>query len=329
MTGKNEGSGGRLGFLDSIGRLFRAAETPPAKATGGQFAKLESDFDAVVKALHEKIEERRRAPTAEVVVTQSAAETAAARELQRLRRMETFHQAIRADIEAMHQKLGTGIASADLDALVAFCEELQGVEEAGQRSIELLPRVRYAIAERLRIEAGRLAVDRLVDRLTRANMTWPDPTQYHPSATPEDIDRSRRRRLAGLRESFVTHRPKTTAERMLGIVSTWGSDYPDQGSPLWQEVVLEAIASGMRAELLRQFVSILREDADGLVRSVEESIGKELAALRQLLAGGVDTAERANEALASSLQVLDEVVPEIAWRQILAKSASARGEFAN
>jgi len=329
MTGSDKENGGRLSFLDSLGRLFRPKEAAPAApaAESGRLAKLETDFDTVVQALNAKIEEQRRASSEVQTSAKPAESTAEDRAAERARRMETCHRAIRADIEKMHVQLGTGIAGKDLDALVDFCVELDGIVAAGRRSFELLPRLRYGIAERLRSETGTLAVDRLVALLGRANLTWPDPTQYHPAAKPEEIERSRRRRLAELRELFVAQSFRSTAERMLGIISTWGSDYPDAGSPLWQESVLEGVAAGIRGLLLRDFVTLLRQDADALLRNVETSIGKEMAALQGVLAGSIGSVDQANKALASSLHVLDEVIPEVAWQQLRAQSPSARGEF--
>jgi hypothetical protein len=328
-VGAKEGAG-KLGFLDSIGRLFRAKEeeagAPPRAEAPGAFARLEADFEAAVRGLREKAVERDTGPAQPgAAATRSRVEDRAA---ESLRRMETSRRAIREDIEKMHARLGTGLASADLDEISRFLEELDATSTAGRDSLELLPRLRYAIATRLRAEAGELAVARLVARLERAKLPWPDPTHYRPSATPDEIERSRRRRLAEIRETFLAQDGKRTAERMLGIVRAWGGDYPDRGSPLWEESVLEGVAAGIRGRLLKDFVELLVRDRELLLARTEASIGKQLTALQESV-GGIRSIEQANVAVASSLQALDAVVPEIAWEQVRSQLPEARGEFAD
>ena len=163
---------------------------------------------------------------------------------QKLQRMEATHRAIREDIEKMHGRLETGIGGPDLDALAKFLEELDGSVKADKDSHSILPRARYAISEQLQARAGELAIARLADLLQREKLGWPDPTQGGPGVTAEELERSRRRRLAEIQEAFLGAGLKRTAERMRGIVSAWASDYPQRGSPLWEESVLEAIAAG-------------------------------------------------------------------------------------
>jgi len=188
-------------------------------------------------------------------------------------------------------------------------------------------RARYAISQRLQAEAGELAVARLIDLLQREKMSWPDPIQLGPSVSAEEAERSRRRRLAEVREAFLATGLKRTADRILGIVSAWGSDYPERGSPLWEESVLEAVASGIRADLVKEFVEVLRRDKDVLLDKTESSVGKELDALRKALQGGITSIDQANQAVASALRVLDEVFPEIAWEDVRSQLPRAKGEW--
>jgi hypothetical protein len=319
--------GGRLGFLDSLGRLFRAKEeAAPAPRPAGGLGTLEQAFDAAVRGLHEKIEEHRR--TGEAAVRSPAALTAQEREAQRAQRLETVHRAMREDIEKMHARLGTGLDGAELDAVCALLAELDAVETAGKDSHSLLPRARWAIAEKLRVEAGELAVARLVGLLGRQNMGWPDPTQHHPSATPEEIERSRRRRLADLRRGFLADGFARTSELARGIIKGWGADYPERGSPLWEGCVLEGVAAGLRGQILRDMVEVVQRDREEILRQAEATVGRELAALQAALAGGVSSLEQANAAVASALRVIDETVPAIAWERIRAELPEARGEGA-
>jgi len=308
---------GRLGFADTVMRLFRRKEAAPAAEpeTAAGSMKLQGELDAAIRELDQKIEERRRATTTRVAVAEGRA-TAEQRADASQRRMETAHQAIRADVEAMHQKLGTGFASADLDHVATVLHELAALTAPGKDSHELLSRARFAIGERLRTEAGERAVERLVELLRKQNMEWPDPTRYRPGAAPEEIERSRTRRLRDVREAFLAQDFERAAHCVLGVVPGWKSDYPERGTPLWEETVLEAVAAAIRGRIAEEFAEVLRRDRDALFARVDESIGKQLGAIQSVLAGGVESIAQANQAVASSLRAIDEIVTEIAWEHV-------------
>lgn len=323
---------GKLGFLASIASLLGRGKEPgagkgPEAAAPRQapdaFARLEADFQAAIGELDKKVAAYRQTARR----TDGGVEEAGAdRSAQRQQRLEATHRAIREDIEKMHARLGTGIGGPDLDLLARALRELETVAEAGRNSHEFLPRVRFGIAMRVLHESGEVAVTRLIALLDRAQMPWPDPN-YWPKATPEQVEQSQRRRRAEIRESFVAQGFERTADRMLGIVGAWGADYPDRESLLWQESVLEGVAAGIRARLVEDSVALLRADREALLGRVEELVGKQVTALHGVVQKGVTSLQQASEAVASSLRVLDEVVPEIAWEHVRSKLPQARGEF--
>lgn len=314
------------GFLDSLGRLFRreAQAAAPAPVAAG-LGKVEEEFEAALRALNERIAAQRQVAGAAAGAgpgarRKSAEELAA----ERAQRVEAVHQAMRQDIEKMHAKLGTGLAGSDLDAIRDALVELDAMAAAGKGSHELLPRARWAIAEKLRAESGELAVERVVALLGEHRMAWPDPSRPPASATPEEIERAQRRRLADVRRAFLGDGFARTAESLQGIVKGWGADYPDRGSPLWEACVLEGVAAGVRGDLLRRFLAALRRDREQLLAEAESAVGKESAALQAALASGVTSLEQANRAVQSALAVLDEVLPAIAWQRLQAQLPEAR-----
>lgn len=328
---KKESAEAKLGFLDGIVRLFRRSEAAPAPAPEGQpLEELQRGFAAAIRELNQTLEEQRsrRGPGMALGPAPTAEELAAERVAERARRLAEYHRTMREDITRAHADLSTGMSGDDLEPLASFLRELDELAKAGAQSDDLLARARHAIAKRLHEEAGQLAVAQLVARLRDAQRAWPDPTRHRPSATPEEIERSSQRRLREVREGFLQQGLARTAERMLGVVAGWGADYPDRGSPLWEECALEGVAAGMRARLLRDFVEVLRKDRDELVRSVEGSVGKHLGALQQALHGGVRSFEEATAAVSGAMRVIDEMVPETAWRQVCAELPEARGEVA-
>lgn len=325
-----EAQGGGLGFLDSLGRLFRT-KPEPAAAPGPQsgFARVEADFEAAIRGLNERIEEQRRAGGATSLASPTARKRSA-EELaaERAQRVEAAHRAMREDIERMHGELGTGLSGSDLDAIQTLLGELEVMGAAGKGSHELVPRARHAIAERLRAEAGELAVARVVALLGEKGRTWPDPSRPPASATPDEIESARRRRLADVRRAFLGEGFARTAESLQGVVKGWGGDYPERGSPLWEACVLEGVAAGIRGRLVRDFVALLRRDSDWLLDQVESAVGKETRTLQEAMAGGVRSVEQASRAVQSALEVVDEVLPAIAWERIRDQLPEARGEQA-
>jgi hypothetical protein len=320
---------GQLGFLDGLARLFRPQEdAPPPKPEpqGVGFAKLEADFETALRRWREKLAEQTATTGPRLAEhRKTAAELAAERQ----QRIDQWHRAMREDIEKMHARLGTGLSPADLDSIDALLRELDADATQGKDSHALMPRLRYAVGTRFRQETGALAVERLVALMKRANLVWPDTTYQDPHATPEKIERSRRRRLSETRESFLAQDFKKTAERMVGIVRTWGADYPDRGSPQWEETVLEGVAAGIRGRLLKDFVELVNRERELVLSRTEAVIGKELAALQEAVAGGLHSLEEANAVVTSSLDALDEVVPELVWQLVRSQLPQARGEFAS
>jgi len=332
VTESAEG-GGKLGFLDSLGQLFRskkAAAPAPEAARVSHFDKLEKDFESAIARVNQQIEERRKASPTAAVVSESAAPTAAKtaqqRAAERAQRIETTQREMREDIEKKHAQLGTGVSAADLTSLATFLKELETATASGRNSQSLVPRARYAIGEKLRAEAGELAVARLVASLQREKQGWPDPTRYADTASEEEIERSRRRRLGEVREAFLGAGFARSAERIFGIVSGWGGDYPDRGTPLWDECVLEGVAAAIRAQLLKQFFDVLRQDRDALLTQLEAAIGKQIEAVQALLQTGVSSIDEASAAVAGPFRVIDEVAPKLAWEHLLEKLPSARAE---
>jgi len=313
-----EREGGGTAFLDSFARLFRAQKevAPSEPETEKPIDSLLPRFDAAVRGLEQQTEESRRAMRGSGSAAATGSTTEAERAEANQRRMEQTHRAILEDIGKMHAQLGTELVGTDLVGLATYLQKLDENVSPGRHSRHLLPRLRYAVINRFHREAGEMALARLEVLLERAKLSWPDPTCYPPSATAEEIERSHRRRLAEVRESFLGQDLERTAERVLGIVRGWKSDYPDRGSPLWQDCVLQSVAAGIRGHLVKEAADLLRRDRDLILEQAQASIGAELDAIHAAMEGGVHSLEQANRAVASSLEALDQVVPEIAWRHV-------------
>jgi hypothetical protein len=141
--------------------------------------------------------------------------------------------------------------------------------------------------------------------------------------TPEELESSQRRRLGDTRATFLTYELGRIAERLQGIVSGWGADYPDRGSHLWQESVLKGVACAIWGRLIEDFVEKLEHDREHLLTRTERFMGNELAALRAALENRTGSIAETTDAVARALRVLDEVVPEIAWELVRARLSEA------
>ncbi len=318
-------------FLDGLTRIFRRRDEgrePEAPESSGddRLQQLVRSFDSAVSAIWERVEDLR-AEAGEATLRAGKAKRRDP-EAERRKRLADIHMRIRGEIEQMHAQLGTGLKADDLDAIIDELEGLEPLVNEGRNSYELLPRVRFAIVEKLREESGRLAVTRIRALLERASMSWPDPIRAHPRATAEEIERARRRRLAETRQSFMGEGCRRTAQRSVGVVTGWGSDYPDPGSSLWQEAVLEGVAAGIRGDLIRAFYATIRRDRDQLITPVEELLGNEVDELHRLGAE-VDSIRQANRVVARALQAATEAVPELAWRHVCEQDPRARGEWSD
>ncbi|HXV36470.1 MAG TPA: hypothetical protein VEC18_04960 [Myxococcota bacterium] len=324
---KGDSATGRFAFLDPLARLFRGREEPAKGSSPQQQASqldaMFASFDSAVEGLEKKIAEARSASASAARGAGAGEASAEQRAAASQHRMEQAHQAMLEDVEKMHARLGTELSGANLVELATELQAMHADVAAGKDSHSLLPRMRYTIMDRVVKETGELAVTRLLERLQREKMSWPDPTCYRPSATPEEIERSQRRRLAEIREAFLGQDLERTAERVVGIVRGWKSDYPDRGSPLWEDCVLQCVAAGIRGQLVKQAVDQLRQDRELILQHAQASIGKELGAIQSALEGGVHSLEQANRAVAGSLGVLDQIVPEIAWKHVQAQLAGA------
>jgi hypothetical protein len=92
--------------------------------------------------------------------------------------------------------------------------------------------------------------------------------------------------------------------------------------------VLEGVAAGVRAGLVRDAVAVLRRDRDALLGEAEAAVGKEVAAMQDALAGGVRSLDQAGRAMEGALRVVDEVLPALAWERVRAALPDARGATA-
>ena len=90
---------------------------------------------------------------------------------------------------------------------------------------------------------------------------------------------------------------------------------------------MRASPPGSRVTFVRECITVTRRDEGELVSLAQVSVGKELIALQQALKAGVTSIEQANQAAASALRVLDEVISDLVWEHVRSQLPQARGEW--
>jgi hypothetical protein len=320
---KNSAAGNGHSFFEAISRLFGNAP-PPERTTAAEIPSLtemENAFNVALQQLNDKIEDLRRQQLQEAGSGTRLAPAAQAEE--RERRMHQVHAQILHDILAMHRKLATGIDPPALDALTAFLQEC-AEKVAEERSVPaVLPCCRSSILRRFHHEAGGIAWNELEVRLTAQNEVWPETAQRDPIEEEAAFEKRRQLRYRELRDDFVNYDLGRSSVLIRGIERAWQSDYPEPGTPLWRELVLEGVATALRARVLQGYYERLLANKAKIVDRATALVGRELAALQAALAEkNLTSLEDAHRVATTSRRVLDEVIPEIAWQVIRAEQSS-------
>ncbi|PKN11724.1 MAG: hypothetical protein CVU69_11265 [Deltaproteobacteria bacterium HGW-Deltaproteobacteria-4] len=280
---------------------------------------MENSFNAALQQLNGKIEDLRQQKQAAASGTVSSP---AAHAEERVRRMGEAHARILNDILAMHRKLATGIDPPTLDALATFLQEC--VEKvAKERSVpEVMLCCRSSILRRFHHEAGGGAWDEMERQLAAQNEAWPETTQRDPIEEEAGFERRRQLKYREMKNDFVNYELARSAQLIRGIERAWQADYPEPGTPLWRELVLEGVATALRARILQGYYERLLANKEKIVTRATELVGRELGALQAVLAEkNLTSLEDAHRVAITSGRVLDEVIPEIAWQVIREESA--------
>lgn len=309
-------SGNGHSIFDAISQLFGKSPRPDLEVAKNvsSLAKMESAFNAALQQLNGKIEELQQQ---KLQAAGGTGASPAAHAVERERRMNEAHSRILIDILAMHRKLATGIDPPTLDALATFLQECAD-KAAKERSVpEVMPCCRSSILRRFHHEAGGVAWDEMERQLAAQKEAWPETTQRDMIEEEADFERRRQLKYREMKNDFVNYELARSAQLIRGIERAWQADYPDPGTPLWRELVLEGVATALRARILQGYYDRLLANKEKIVARATELVGRELGALQAVLAEkNLTSLEDAHRVAMTSGRVLDEVIPDIAWQVI-------------
>lgn len=220
-------------------------------------------------------------------------------------------QSFREDVLALHAHLGTGVTAEQLPRLGRM---LTAHLLASEPSQSLEEQIEAAVGQRLYLECGRLAWERLEDRMRQAGESWPVPEGLVASRNQRELEPVLAQHREEIRQNLLAMTGPACAELLQGEVSIWRHVYPERSSSLWEQTALKAVGAGLRAQL---FVAALEA---WLWRSQELD-----QALQRLLQGHVSACQEtaAAPSLADALELsrriqdlCQHVIPDLVWATV-------------
>lgn len=322
MKDNHNGNGHSL--FDAISQLFgKSAPSAPVVADKTpSLPEMENAFNTALQQLNGKIEQLQKEKQVQTEVSPSAPAE------ERQRRIEREHALILDDILSMHRKLATGIDPPALDALAKFLGESAEKIIEGPSLQEVMPCCRRGILRRFHREAGGVAWAELEERLATGHEAWPATTQRDPFESDATFAHRQQLKYRETCNDFVNYDIVRSSDLIRGIERAWQSDYPEPGTPLWRELVLEAVATALRTRILQRYYDRLLKNKEKIVGRAAELVGQELGTLQTVLAEkNLTSLADAHRVATASTRVLEEVIPEIAWQVIRAEEGGeeARG----
>ena len=182
--------------------------------------------------------------------------------------------------------------------------------------MKFCPAVELLFIKRIHYEAGFLALNEMDDFLARQNETWPTISPRNPNLSKEEIEEIVKHNQMSMRKNFINYSIHQSSYLLVAIVEVWKSNYPEADSGLWKSVVFEAVATALRAKLMHIFTTRLRHDREFIENKATELIGSKVVELNRTLHEGVTSLNNAHRVVSSSLKILDEVIPSLAWEHL-------------
>lgn len=300
------------GFLKGVTKIFHRdeAQKQPPKTPAAQAPSLRDstiELESRLKALTEKIEERRREQEQKAAISSGRIESKiseADRERIKEARTEKIHQEIRQEILEWHTRLDTKIGPDELNELHAFMKEMTGMA-VGRPGQSLDDRIRGAIVKRLFVETGQRSWDDMLQRMESAGENWPAADEQTRTAE-----------INAAAELFLESGIRSMTDLVVGIVTVWKDHYPARDTSLRKSVCFRAVAAGLRAALLRQVVDLVRKEADDLRREAHQLLEKEVETVQSVLDAGVNSIEHADNIMTGASDLLEQVLPALCVERV-------------
>lgn len=295
-----------FGFLFS--RLFRGS-SPPESPSARPLEDRGRSLDDVLRAVEERT---RTEPSDGSGPEPLLREAVRSPEQEALEQREAARARLEEDIQALHQRLGTGLVPADLEELgrwmVQHARLLDEPAEAGcERKVD------HQVLARLFERAGSLAWERVEELVDLAGETWPAPRELVLGRPADDVPRVLEQHRRELESDFVASSAGRCADLVRGEVRAWSHYYPDAVSTLWREVALRGVASALRIQIFSAMLGDWEQRPPELEVRLAEVLDAELARARTLLDQGVQSLDQARQVTGEVERACAQVIPDMVW----------------
>jgi len=222
------------------------------------------------------------------------------------------HQHIAEDILALHEKLGTGLTRAELEALQQGLTPLLPYLEREQGGI--VDRTYFHVLTRILRETAAIAWDELMERMERAGLQWPTPGGLFPTASATEREAARERSLEREHQSFLKATPEHICDRVFGLVRIWRASYPPRDSDLWFQQCLLGVAWGRQLQLFETGAALLMgPEGEEVKAQLREAAQQALSQTRDVLKRGNNSLWDVNEMLVSTDRLASQLGPDLVW----------------
>ncbi|MBW2503410.1 MAG: hypothetical protein JRE16_02460 [Deltaproteobacteria bacterium] len=306
---------GSFDFIDRFIDLFHHAEPQEKSPADNKARSLTEEFETALVSLEQTIAMQKHDMEQKGQADWKRSLKAESEEVKKAKERE-IHSKISMDILATHSRLQTGITPHELDLLNEYLDKAAEISLSGEQTQEVMPRCRFSILKRIHYESGVLALQDMDGYMASHGETWPARIPRDPTISKQEAEQVVNRNLLSLRRNFINYTIHQSSRLIVGIIEAWKSDYPEVDSPLWKSVVLEAVATALRAKLMHTFTSRLRHDRAYIENKAKELIGAKLSELNRTLQGGLTSLNDAHRVVSSSLKILDEIIPSLAWKHL-------------
>lgn len=214
------------------------------------------------------------------------------------------------EILQMHQRLSTGLGKSDLERLSTFMtEHAHPPKASGGLALE----VDAAVVEHLYERVGELAWRFLSEAMQRENLEWELSAEMLHGRDPDSTAKLKKQRRQEMRRQFLTMPMLQTADEIRGEVKSWSTLYPEPGTWLWNETVLQGVGAALRARFYEVAMSLWENRTPSLDRLLQRMMSQHLEEASRALRSGVHSLEEANRMLADLRKCCREKLPQMVW----------------
>ncbi len=289
------------GFFRRLLQGSSPSEPAARSSAPDAMARLTQSYEEIQSFVHRATQK---------VETASGWVTAEEAECQRAQRNEAV-RLFREDVLEFHRRLQTGLGAEQLDRLGPML--LAHLQPGSSGTATLEEQIDAAVGQRLYGECAGPAWQRLEGLRIRCGESWPVPESLASSRSSRELEPVLEQHQRELRQVFQRQDPSDCARLLRGEVDVWCHVYPERGSWLWRQTVLQAVGAALRAQLFVAALEAWLWRPDELDQAIQKLVVEHVQACQgsseRSLQGALDLSRR--------IQVLcQQVLPDLVWATV-------------